>query len=98
VSRHDSREGWAVGPVKWLNTNGHDVGPLTGQDRRALQAIAWCWELYSVGDETGQMAALQAVRSLLAGMQEQCWPLAKELIAFAMDWGDRDRLWPQVAP
>ncbi len=96
--RNDSHEGWSVGPVEWLAKNGHDTAALTGQDTRAIRAIAWCWELYAVGDEAGQKAALQAVHNLLAGMQEKCWPLAKELIAFAMDWNDRDRLWPRVSP
>ena len=90
--------GDSLSPLRWLKANDRDTAPLTGQDTRALHAIAWCWELYAVADEAGQLAALQAVRCLLAGMQPQCWHLAKELIAMAMDWDDRDRLWPQVAP
>jgi len=38
------------------------------------------------------------VRSLLPAMQTKCRPFARELIAQALDWGDRDRLWPLVQP
>lgn len=72
------------------------LGMLTGQDYRALAAVAMCWELYFGSDADGQRAALEAIRSLLAGMQQKCWPFARELVAFAGDWGDRDRLWPRV--
>lgn len=81
---------------QWLRANGHDLGPLTGQDARALDAIAACWELYSNSDAAGQFGALDAVRALLPAMQKKCWPLARELIAYAMDWGDRERLWSRV--
>lgn len=82
--------------LRWLQANGHDLAPLTGQDHRALAAIDACWELYSCSDEDGMDGALAAVRALLPAMQEKCWPLAKELIARAMYWGYRDRLWPEV--
>lgn len=81
----------------WLRANGHDLGPLTGQDSRALDAIAACWELYSNSDDDGVQGALDAVRALLPAMQRKCWPLARELIAYSMDWGDRDRLWRIVS-
>lgn len=63
-----------------------------------LAAIAACWELYASGDMGGQRGAIEAVRALLPAMQEKCWPMARDLIAFALDWGDRDRLWPRVCP
>lgn len=81
---------------QWLRANGHDLAPLTGQDARTLNAIAACWELYACSDDDGAQAALDAVRALLPAMQEKCWPLARELIAYAMDWDDREKLWPQV--
>lgn len=81
---------------QWLRANGHDLAPLTGQDARALHAIAACWELYACSDDAGALAALDAVRSLLPAMQDKCRPLARELIAYAMDWSDRERLWPQT--
>lgn len=87
-----------TGPLGWLKANKHDLGMLTGQDRRALLAIAACWELYASADYLGQKAAVAGVRNLLEGMQLKCRPLAKELIAFALDWGDRDRLWAEVRP
>jgi hypothetical protein len=74
------------------------LGMLTGQDARALGAISACWELYSNSDEPGQRAALAAVRALLPALQPQCRPFARELIAFSLDWSDRERLWPQVEP
>jgi hypothetical protein len=80
----------------WLRANGHNTAPLTGQDASALEAIALCWELYARGDNDGRLAAVKAVRELLPAMQEKCWPLAREVIAKALDWGDRDRLWPLV--
>lgn len=70
---------------------------LTGQDFRALAAVAACWQLYASSDDAGAAAALSAIRSLLHGMQPQCRPFARELIAFAMDWDDRARLWPLVS-
>lgn len=69
---------------------------LTGQDFRALAAVAAAWKLYANSDADGQAAALVAVRALLLGMQPKCRFLARELIAFAMNWDDRDRLWPRV--
>jgi hypothetical protein len=72
-------------------------GVITGQDRRALHAVAACWSLYAGSDDDGREAALSAIRLLLHGMQPQCWGFARELIAQSMDWSDRERLWPRVA-
>lgn len=69
---------------------------LTGQDARALEAIAACWELYACSDDDGMAAALMAVRSLLGGLQPKCRGFARALIARAMDWSDQDRVWPMV--
>jgi hypothetical protein len=82
----------------WLRANGHKLGMLTGQDTRALSAVAACWDLLANSDEDGERAALAAVRVLLPGMQEKCRPFAKELIARSLDWQDRDRIWPTVEP
>jgi hypothetical protein len=76
-----------------------DLAMATGQDWRALIAIGHCWELYASADDPGREAALQSVRELLSGgMQPKCWIFARELIARAMDWGDRDRVWALVKP
>lgn len=72
------------------------LGMLTGQDSRALAAVAHCWHLYSSSDEDGARGALEAVRALVPALQPQCRPFARELIAQALDWQDRDRLWPLV--
>lgn len=69
---------------------------LTGQDARALDAIAACWTLYFAGDDNARDGALAAVRALLPALQPQCRPFARELIAWAGDWSDRERLWPLV--
>lgn len=80
----------------WLRANGHNTAPLTGQDARALDAIAACWDLYASGDSTAANAAIRAVRELLPAMQENTRPPARELIARSMDWIDRDRVWAVV--
>ncbi len=74
------------------------LGALTAQDALVLDAISICWQLYGRGDYAGERAALSAIRSLLPGMQQQCWPFARELIAWAMNWNDRERLWTLVVP
>ncbi|HKW09201.1 MAG TPA: hypothetical protein VJO33_02410 [Gemmatimonadaceae bacterium] len=71
---------------------------LTGQDRRALAAVAACWQLYASSDEDGAEGALSAIRCLLPAMQRSAWPVARELIAYAMDWSDRELLWSKVVP
>lgn len=74
------------------------LGALTGQDARALEAVAACWKLYSNSDADGQRGALAAIRVLLPAMQPKVRWMARELIPFAMNWEDRERLWPLVAP
>lgn len=81
--------------LRWLKANDHDLGILTGTDYRALEAIDRCWELYSY---TRTDDVLEAIRLLLRELQPKCWHLARELIAKAMDWSDRGRLWPLVVP
>ena len=73
------------------------LAALTGQDARALDAIAACFELYSCGDDDGRRGALAAVRALLPAMQESTRWIAREIIPFALEWGDRERLWPLVS-
>lgn len=73
------------------------LGALTGQDHCALGAISACWDLYTRSDIAGQHSALQAISELLNALQLQCRPFARELIAFSMDWPDRERLWPLVS-
>lgn len=72
------------------------LGMLTGQDERALDAIAASWQLYAAGDDVAREAVLLAMPHLIACMQPKCRPFARELIAWAMDWDDRDRLWQWV--
>lgn len=74
------------------------LGALTGQDTRALDAIVACWELHACGDEDGQRGALAAVRALLPAMQPSTRWIAQEMIPFALNWEDRERLWPLVQP
>jgi hypothetical protein len=79
--------------LRWLKANGHSLAPLTGTDTRALEAIAATWMLYA---HTRSSGLLRAVAILAREMQVSTRPLARELIAWAMDWGDRDALWPAV--
>jgi hypothetical protein len=72
------------------------LAALTGQDARALEAIVACWELYSNSDDDGQRGALAAARALLPAMQKSTRWMAREMIPFAMEWNDRERLWPLV--
>lgn len=72
------------------------LGMLTGQDVKALAAVAACWALYAGSDHNGQAAALISIRALLRGMQSKCHMFARELIAQSMDWSDRLRVWPMV--
>lgn len=91
--------------LKWLRAvskGGTPAGPLpplgalTGQDVRALAAIAACWQLLASCDEAGEEAALYAVRALLPALQPGCRPFARELIAWALDWSHREKYWPLV--
>lgn len=72
------------------------LGMLTGQDAAALDAVAACWQLYARGDDVAREAVLLALPHLIASMQPKCRPFARELIAWAMDWSDRERLWQWV--
>jgi hypothetical protein len=82
----------------FLRAHKLNLGALTGQDSRALSAIVHCLELYSASDETGRTGALSALRALLPAMQEHTQPLAREAIAYVLDWGDIPRLWPLIKP
>lgn len=65
---------------------------ITGTDRRVLDAIAACWELYAFEPRP----AMAAIKLLLPALQPKCWPIAQELIAFVLDWPDRDKVWGHV--
>lgn len=74
------------------------LAALTGQDVLALDAIAACWALHACSDCDGREGALAAIRALLPAMLPHNRWIARELIPFALDWGDRERLWPLVTP
>lgn len=82
--------------LRWLAANDHDLAPLTGQDRRALDAFAHLIELYTVADVEGQRAALDAMTATVRAMQEHTRPLCRELIAWAMNWDDRGPVWARI--
>ncbi|KKK89192.1 hypothetical protein LCGC14_2735570 [marine sediment metagenome] len=71
------------------------LAALTGQDVLALDAIAACWALYA-GDLDARTGALAAVRALLPAMLPENRWIARELIPFALNWEDRESLWPLV--
>ncbi len=72
------------------------LASLTGQDVLALDAIAACWVLYARSDGDGRAGALVSVCALLPAMLPHNRWIARELIPFALDWGDRERPWPLV--
>jgi hypothetical protein len=80
-------------PLRWLRANKHDLGPLTGQDTRALLAIAAAWRLYCNSDDHGQPATLRAIDELLHCMQPQCWRFARAVIPWAADWSHERQWW-----
>jgi hypothetical protein len=71
------------------------LAALTGTDVRALNAFVACLKLYSY---TAERRVLTAASIVLVETQEKTRWIAKELIAFVMEWDDRERLWPLVAP
>jgi hypothetical protein len=73
------------------------LGMLTGQDTRAIEVFVSALELYANSDGDGQRAGLAAMKAALGGMQQKCHVIARELIPFVLDWGDRERLWPLVS-
>jgi hypothetical protein len=82
--------------LRWLKNRHWNLAPLTGQDRAAIQAISHCWQFWTRSDDDGRRAAIDAVAALLNGCQEVVWPMARELIAQAGDWGHRDPVWAKV--
>lgn len=76
----------------WLKANlgARCLAPLTGQDAKALDAIAQIIELYAYDRDP---AVEQAFALIVRQMQMSCWPLAYHAIAHVMEWGDRERLW-----
>lgn len=51
-----------------------------------------------MSDADGQRGALVAIRALLPALQKKCRPFARELIAFSLNWDDREWLWSEVSP
>ncbi len=73
------------------------LAALTGQDFRAMNAFAATLKLFACSDETGRRAAVAAMRALVMAMQPSVQWIARELIPFALEWHDRERLWPLIA-
>jgi hypothetical protein len=72
------------------------LAALTGPDVRVLDAFVACLKLHCYCDNP--RVALAAARLLLGEMQESTRWIARELIPFAMNWEDRERLWPYLDP
>jgi hypothetical protein len=84
--------------LQWLKIRGWNLTTLVPSDTHSLLAIAHCWNLWTqASDSVGQRAAIDAVAALLDCCQEVAWPMARELIAHASDWGHRSEVWPKVA-
>jgi hypothetical protein len=71
------------------------LAPLTGTDARALDAFVACLKLYAY---TGERRVIGAASTVLIEMQDSTRWIARELIPFVMNWEDRERLWPLLAP
>ena len=69
------------------------LAPLTGTDFRALEAFVAFVKLYSY---TNDRRLLKGAFVALSAMQESTRWVARELIAFVLDWSDRERLWPVI--
>lgn len=78
--------------IRWLVANKHDLAPLTGTSTKALKAVAHLWQLYAYSRDEAVLSAI----GLLVPSLGSCSGLARELAAWAMDWDDRERLWPRV--
>ncbi len=87
-------EGRAADPAHPGNDLRALLPALTGCDYRALEAIDRLWQLYCYCDHPERV--IRAIALAAAEMQESTRPLARELVAHAREWSDRDRLWPLV--
>ena len=69
------------------------LAALTGTDVRALDAFVPCIKLsaYCADDRLIYAASL-----LVRTMQPSTRWVARELIAFVLDWDDRERLWARI--
>jgi hypothetical protein len=73
----------------------HSLAALTGTDHRVLEAFVPLLKLYSYAPSGDVFGAMQIV---LGQMQRSTLWIAKELIPFALEWHDRERLWPLIEP
>jgi len=69
------------------------LAALTGTDVDVLDAFVPILELYA---RTENKRVLEAATIVLDEMQRSTRWIAKELIPFVLDWGDRERLWPLI--
>lgn len=69
------------------------LAPLTGQDKRALDAFAHALELFSVADSPGQCFAVDAMRACLYAMQPHTRIACKRAIPALLNWDDELPLW-----
>lgn len=81
---------------EFLRARGVDLAPVTGQDRRALEAWFQLVELWGTADDAGTAAALNACAHVLDGMQREVWYIAKAGIPGVMDWTHEAQLWSAV--
>ena len=81
--------------LRWLRELGHDLGVLTGTDLRVLLAVDALWQVLPYFARGEHSTVVGAARAVLAAMQAKSRHLARDLIARALDWPDRDRLWPE---
>jgi hypothetical protein len=66
------------------------LAPLTGQDRRALQAFAHLLELYAVADDQGQTMAVRAMRAVVLAMQPKTRGIARDAVPCVLEAAPAD--------
>jgi len=82
-------------PLRWLREK-HDLASLTLPDAFALVAIAACWQLYFRRDRSRQEHVLFAIGRLLRCTQPQLWNFAKDLIVWADETADQEKIWQHL--
>lgn len=82
----------------WLLVQGRrsQLAALTGQDSRALDAIAHLAHLYAAADREGRRAAVSAIGATVEAMQPHLRPLALDALTHATDSTTALGMWAEI--
>lgn len=85
--------------IQWLRVKygKGNLAALTGQDGYALEAAIHVLDLYARSDAHGKRSAITALGALVAAMQPGCRTFVRDAIPYVLDYGDVDKLWPQIS-